>query len=156
MSGYREKIAERRRQLGLSQGDLADKLGLARATINRLEAGQTSLTVEQVQDIATALGVSLPWLLCLSDTSEEILEGLEPPAGAPRTTHRKGALKWDDPREAPGPSSQRREGKTALSIGSAPAELANEIAHLTSEVARAHATLQKAHARLKQLLEEPS
>lgn len=52
-------IRERREALKLSQGGVADKVGVDRQTIYRLEAGQTGTKRETVIAIATALNLSV-------------------------------------------------------------------------------------------------
>lgn len=59
-----EQIKKRRKELGMSAEDLGKATGRSRATIYRLENGDTSsFTVETLDAIASALGVDLAYLL---------------------------------------------------------------------------------------------
>jgi transcriptional regulator with XRE-family HTH domain len=51
-------LKSRRLELGLSQQDLADKTGMARETINRMEAGRFWLGMKQYLLICEALELS--------------------------------------------------------------------------------------------------
>ena len=53
------KIRARRKQLGLTQRDVADLSGLARDTVIRVEAGGPRARVETVARIASAVGATL-------------------------------------------------------------------------------------------------
>jgi transcriptional regulator with XRE-family HTH domain len=50
-------------RLGLTQSELAEKLGLDSLTISRLETGVQMPTIERLNDTATMLQVSLPILV---------------------------------------------------------------------------------------------
>lgn len=50
-------IAQKRKDRGLSQAVLADKLGITVTQLSRLETGKSSLTQHRMQTIADALGV---------------------------------------------------------------------------------------------------
>ena len=52
-----DRIKERRKQLGLSQKELADKAGLRQATISAAETGKNNPSSETIQVIAQALGI---------------------------------------------------------------------------------------------------
>jgi prephenate dehydratase len=56
------RIAETRRKMGLTQADLADRLGLAQSTLARWESGAREPTRAAVKRLAVALGVSAGWL----------------------------------------------------------------------------------------------
>jgi transcriptional regulator with XRE-family HTH domain len=51
------KIRKRRKELGLSQEQLAEKVGVSYQQVQRYENGSSTLNVENVQRIAHALGV---------------------------------------------------------------------------------------------------
>ena len=56
--GYR--IREKRCELGMTQGELAQKSGVSRGTINALENGTTrATTTKTLVNIAKALGVTV-------------------------------------------------------------------------------------------------
>jgi transcriptional regulator with XRE-family HTH domain len=51
------RIRLRRRELGLSQTDLAEKLGLAFQQVQKYESGANRISVGRLPDIASALDV---------------------------------------------------------------------------------------------------
>ena len=57
------KIAEVRRVAGLTQGALARRARIARATVNRIERGRLLPELSTLRRIAKALGMSLPDLV---------------------------------------------------------------------------------------------
>jgi transcriptional regulator with XRE-family HTH domain len=59
-----------RKQRGLSQQALADEAEISWPTVQRVEAGTQSPTLEVLDALAQALGLSLSELLRLPDTSE--------------------------------------------------------------------------------------
>lgn len=48
-------IAERRKKAGLSQPELADRLGVTPETISRMESGKITLSVERIREFAEIL-----------------------------------------------------------------------------------------------------
>ena len=70
MNGLGGKIAEKRKDLGMTQMDLAEKLSVTRQTVSRWEAGTAMPDIEKLTDIAEILGVSCDYLL-RDDLSEE-------------------------------------------------------------------------------------
>lgn len=52
-------IAKRRKQLNMSQFELAEKLGVGLEAVSRIERGVTSLTIEKLAKIAELLGCGL-------------------------------------------------------------------------------------------------
>ena len=56
-------IRNLRREQGLTQAELAERVGLGRPAISAMEQGQRSVAVEEAQALARALGVSLTSLL---------------------------------------------------------------------------------------------
>ncbi len=76
-----ELIREYRKQRGLTQGELGEKLGLTASTIMRYERGQRRVNIETLKRIAAALEVD-PYSLMDFDTatetiSDSIIEGDE-------------------------------------------------------------------------------
>lgn len=70
-----EKIRAVRKEKGLSQKDLAGKLGIAPGTVQQYEAGKRKVTVEKLMDIAFTLGVPVGRLIpfnrnCLPSESQ--------------------------------------------------------------------------------------
>lgn len=52
-------LRRRRKALGLSQSELADRIGVRQATISRLESGGGDARVSTLMDAAAALGLEL-------------------------------------------------------------------------------------------------
>ena len=57
------KIAERRKDLGLAQLEFADKMNVTRQTVSRWENGAIMPDIDKIADIATLLNVSCDYLL---------------------------------------------------------------------------------------------
>lgn len=57
------RVQLRRTSLGLSAGELAERLGWAPDTLRRVECGLLSLKVDQLVDLARALDTPATWLL---------------------------------------------------------------------------------------------
>lgn len=55
----KNKIAEYRKPLGLSQHRLGKKIGISRVSINKIETEKTIPTLKIANDIANALGVCI-------------------------------------------------------------------------------------------------
>ena len=72
-----ERILLRRRQLDLSQQELAEQCGFPYQVISGLERGRQSIYAERLKLLAQALRVSTDYLLGLSDTIEERNEEME-------------------------------------------------------------------------------
>lgn len=51
-----------RKEKGLSQEDFADLCGLHRTYIGAIERGERNISLENIEKIARALGVSIPFL----------------------------------------------------------------------------------------------
>ncbi len=56
-------LKQARKAAGLTQADLAERVGLNRATISKYESGDIDLSIKTVCDIAAALGVHPLYLL---------------------------------------------------------------------------------------------
>lgn len=62
------RIAERRMQLGLTMDDVAQKIGVAKSTIQRYETGQIQkIKLPVIESIASALSVNPAWLIGKSE-----------------------------------------------------------------------------------------
>lgn len=72
------KIRKRRKELGLSQEQLAEKVGVSYQQVQRYENGGSTLNVENVQRIAHALGVTVIAFLETGDSQ------VVPDSAAPR------------------------------------------------------------------------
>ena len=64
------RIRARRRQLGLSQGELADQLGVSFQQVQKYERGTNRVAASTLAAIALALGVGVGWLVG-EDTPQE-------------------------------------------------------------------------------------
>ena len=58
-----KKIADTRKELGITQVELADKMAVTRQTVSRWESGAALPDVEKISQIATILNVSCDYLL---------------------------------------------------------------------------------------------
>lgn len=58
-----KKIQKRRKEIGLTQEDLADKVGISRAYMGYIEQGRNVPSLQKLEKIAKALKVSLSDLL---------------------------------------------------------------------------------------------
>ncbi|MDK6564942.1 type II toxin-antitoxin system Y4mF family antitoxin [Corynebacterium pyruviciproducens] len=54
-----ETVRKRRRELGINQLDLAERSGVSDRFIRDLEHGKTSLRLDKLVDLLTALGLEL-------------------------------------------------------------------------------------------------
>ena len=59
MTELKTKIVEFRREQNITQGDLADRVGVRRETIVRLERGQYNPSLKLAYDISMVFGVSI-------------------------------------------------------------------------------------------------
>ncbi len=58
-----ERIAEKRKEQGLTQAELAEKMLVTRQTVSRWEAGTALPDIERVAELSGILGVSCDYLL---------------------------------------------------------------------------------------------
>lgn len=56
---YGEVLRDRRKEIGMTQKELAEKIGRDRTYINRIEKGETDLQLSSFIRIADALGITL-------------------------------------------------------------------------------------------------
>ena len=70
MSELGRKIAGKRKDLGMTQSEFAEKMAVTRQTVSRWEAGTVMPDVDKIGDIAGILGVSCDYLL-KDDLAEE-------------------------------------------------------------------------------------
>ena len=70
MNELGNKIAKKRRDIGLTQIEFADKLNVTRQTVSRWEAGAVMPDIDKISDIAQLLDVSCDYLL-KDDVEEE-------------------------------------------------------------------------------------
>ncbi len=62
-----QRIAARRRELGLSQADLGDRLGVSRQAISKWESDAAIPEVDKLIALSRLFGVSVGWLLGVED-----------------------------------------------------------------------------------------
>jgi transcriptional regulator with XRE-family HTH domain len=92
-----EKIAARRQQLGWSQTDLAQKIGIAPSRISEFESGlKTDCNLSTAKRLARALGCSIDYLAGTWDEKAEAAPAEAAPVGA----HAPGARRRGRPRKA--------------------------------------------------------
>lgn len=58
-----QKIRERRTEIGLSQGNLGERLDVSYQQIQKYENGMSQITVARLQKVARCLGVSIDYFL---------------------------------------------------------------------------------------------
>ncbi len=63
MNELGNKIAGKRKDLGITQADFADRLCVTRQTVSRWENGSVMPDIDKIGDIASLLGVSCDYLL---------------------------------------------------------------------------------------------
>lgn len=67
MQELKTKLKEYRAKLDMKQGDLAEKVGVRRETIIRLEKGQYNPSLKLAMDIAKVFGVSVEDIFSFDD-----------------------------------------------------------------------------------------
>ena len=59
-----ERIKQRRKELGLTLQDIGDKIGVAKATVQRYESGDIqNVGLDKIANLASVLGVTPGWLV---------------------------------------------------------------------------------------------
>ena len=71
-----DKIKFLREQLGLTQSDLAKKLGITRSSVNAWEMGISVPSTQYVVELAGIFKVSTDYLLGVQNTASVSIEGL--------------------------------------------------------------------------------
>lgn len=82
-------IRERRQALGLSLGELAERLGVAISTMSKVETGKIGLSFERMENIGHALDIDYVTLLGEGAPSE-------PAAGSPRHGTRRSITRPEE------------------------------------------------------------
>ncbi len=100
-----KKMIELRKQNGLSQQDLADRLGVSRQAISRWETGAVQPLADSVKSLAQVFQVSTDYLL-----NDDLDTPTPPPAAQPAPT----------PQEEPTPTRKHRKWLLALAALAAP------------------------------------
>ena len=81
MTELGNKMARKRKDLGMTQTEFAEKLNVTRQTVGRWETGSALPDIDKIGDIAALLGVSCDYLL-KDDVTED--EGPAVPRGVSR------------------------------------------------------------------------
>jgi transcriptional regulator with XRE-family HTH domain len=68
-----DRLRERRKQLGLSQEELAARLQVDQKQISKWENGRGNPTAQTLINLARALAVNIDWLLGLTDARDQAL-----------------------------------------------------------------------------------
>ena len=70
MTELKTKIVEFRRKQDITQGELADRVGVRRETIVRLERGQYNPSLKLAYDIANVFGVPIEEVFQFTETED--------------------------------------------------------------------------------------
>ena len=70
MTAFIDRMIEKRTEQGLSKKALAEKAGMERQAIENWEKRLSEPRLESAMLIAKALGVSLDWMVGLTDSTE--------------------------------------------------------------------------------------
>lgn len=70
MTELKTKIVEFRRKQDITQGELADRVGVRRETIVRLERGQYNPSLKLAYDIANVFGVPIEEVFQFSEVED--------------------------------------------------------------------------------------
>lgn len=70
MTELKTKIVEFRREQNITQGELADRVGVRRETIVRLERGQYNPSLKLAYDIANVFGVPIEEVFQFTETED--------------------------------------------------------------------------------------
>ena len=90
MNELGNKIAKKRKDLGMTQSEFAEKMAVTRQTVNRWEAGTVLPDIDKIGDIAELLGVSCDYLL--KDNVKEENAGAESSTVSPVSRLLAGAV----------------------------------------------------------------
>ncbi|MBD2596818.1 helix-turn-helix transcriptional regulator [Nostoc spongiaeforme FACHB-130] len=66
---FGRSVRKRRRELDLSQEELAEKAELHRTYISSIESGKCNVSLDNIEKLAKALNISIPDLFANSDTN---------------------------------------------------------------------------------------
>ena len=74
-----ETICRLRKERGMSQGDLADRLGVSRQSVSKWETDGSVPDLDKLVAMSRLFGVTLDQLVCGEEPAEQQKEGPEPP-----------------------------------------------------------------------------
>lgn len=92
---YGDKIKSKRRELNLSQEDLANKLGLTRQAISKWETEKSTPTMTNLRELSEVFGVEMAYFI--GDNKEEIEEKDKKEENIKKVNKKKMVFKgiWD-------------------------------------------------------------
>lgn len=82
--GIGERICTRRKQLGFTQEQIADKMDVSVQMISNLERGNKAIKIDNLIKISDILGVSTDYILTGKNTNEDISEVAKRISGLPK------------------------------------------------------------------------
>ena len=65
-----KRMRDRRRELGITQAQLAEMVGTAQARISQIENGESEPSIDVLMRLARALGVTTDYLLGMGESEE--------------------------------------------------------------------------------------
>lgn len=74
MDSVGNRLRKARNRVGLTQDEVANKLGVTRSVIARYESGTNDPPTENIIKMAEMYGVSADWLLCLTNDPRPVEE----------------------------------------------------------------------------------
>lgn len=80
MKNYGERLRAARKRNGLTQTELAERLGITQKSYQRMETGNHDLKMSTIQVLCKTLDISADWLMGIErdGTPVVIIEGVEP------------------------------------------------------------------------------
>ena len=111
---FYEKLTELRRKAGLSQEQLADRLGVTRQSVSKWESGAAMPELGQLIALSELFGVSIDYLVKESQTSDPLSAGEEDSSSA--RVEKKLDLLARDYRRSFGPVYQYTSRRTLLGL----------------------------------------
>lgn len=73
MTIWGRRIKDRRKALGLNQGDLADAIAVTQAAVSRYESGENNPTADVLIELAQVLKTSTDWLLGRTNNPDQLV-----------------------------------------------------------------------------------
>ena len=121
-----QRLAERRKQAGLSQEALAEKLGVSRQAVSKWERSESSPDTDNLIALARLYGVSLDDLLYVDEaTQDDVVFEVADRARASDEAGASGSPVDDAPPNDPGPS------KVRIGVGGIHVEDGSEKVHIS-------------------------
>ena len=80
MSGFSQRLAKARKDKGMTQSEVAEKLNVSFQAVSLWERGETTPEIEKLSEIAALYDITLDWLLVGKDENELIMAFEEPPS----------------------------------------------------------------------------